>query len=108
MNLISLHLSGRKVICHVDSHCSRASRSCCNWMQSSCVFMGRKIKLSSANSLVEEPAEMDSGRSLIYSKKRRGPRTVPCGTPEETGTESEEAPSSTTRCVLLVKKAVIQ
>ena len=59
--------------------------------------MGRKIKLSSANSLVEEPAEMDSGRSLIYSRKRRGPRTVPCGTPEETGTESEEAPSSKTR-----------
>ena len=97
VNLRSLHLSGRNFICQVVSHCSRASMSFWSCKQSSLVVIGRKIKLSSANSLVEEPGDMDSGRSFIYSKKRRGPRTVPCGTPEETVTESEEAPSSSTR-----------
>ena len=104
----NLHLSGRNFICQVVSHCSRASMSCWSCKQSSLVVMGLKIKLSSANSLVEEVGDMDSGRSLIYSRKRSGPRTVPCGTPEETVTESEEAPSRRTRWVLFVRKAVIQ
>ena len=96
----SLHLSGLNFICHFVSHCSRASMSCWRCRQSSLVLIGRKSKLSSANSLVEEQGDMDSGRSFMYSKKRRGPRTVPCGTPEETVTESEEEPSSRTRWVL--------
>ena len=44
----------------------------------------------------------------MYSKKRRGPRTVPWGTPEVTGTESEEEPSRRTRWVLFVRNAVSQ
>ena len=40
---------------------------------------------------------VDRGRSFMYSRKRRGPKTVPCGTPEETGTEEDEEPSSRTR-----------
>ena len=54
------------------------------------------MRLSSAKSLVVELG-VERGRSFIYSKKRRGPRTVPWGTPEETGTESDEEPSSKTR-----------
>ena len=108
VNRRSLHLSGRKDICHLCSHCSRASMSRWRSMQSSLVFIGRKIKLSSAKSLVEVIGEMDSGRSFMYSRKSRGPRTVPCGTPEETVTGSEEVPSSSTRWVLRVRKAVIQ
>ena len=38
-----------------------------------------KIDVSSANNLVTETRF--SGRSLMYIKKRRGPRTEPCGTP---------------------------
>ena len=30
-----------------------------------------------------------SGRSLINIKKRTGPKTDPCGTPDKTGTGSE-------------------
>ena len=44
---------------------------------------------SSANSLVL--AMTQSGKSLIYSKNKRGPRTVPCGTPLTTGALSETA-----------------
>jgi len=29
--------------------------------------------------------EIPSGKSLIYRRKRRGPRTKPSGTPEKTG-----------------------
>ena len=38
----------------------------------------------------------DTGRSLIYSRKRAGPKTGPCGTPDVTGTLFEEVPSRTT------------
>ena len=37
-------------------------------------------------------------------RKRRGPRTVPWGTPERTGDGSDLAPSTSTVCVLLVRK----
>jgi len=104
---ITLHLSGLKDICHSLSHCSSVSMSCWRSLQSSSVFIGRNKRLSSAKSLVEELG-VESGRSFMYRRKRRGPRTVPCGTPEETGTGSEDTPSSKMRWVLHVKKAVIQ
>ena len=37
-----------------------------------------------------------SGRSLINIKKRTGPKTDPCGTPDKTGTGSEAWSSNTT------------
>ena len=40
--------------------------------------------------------------------KSRGPKTVPCGTPEATVIDEEETPSNTTSCVLIVKKNCIQ
>ena len=33
----------------------------------------------------------------MYRRKRAGPKTDPCGTPDVTGTLSEEVPSRTTR-----------
>ena len=45
---------------------------------------------SSANSLVL--AMTQSGKSLMNSRNKRGPRTVPCGRPLTTGTLSETAP----------------
>ena len=44
-----------------------------------------------------------SGRSFICAKKRTGPRTEPCGTPDETGILSEEIPLMATACFLLSK-----
>ena len=45
-----------------------------------------------------------SGRSLMYSRNRVGPRTEPCGTPEDTGTSSEHSPSKRTVWLLPAKK----
>ena len=39
------------------------------------------------------------GRSFMLSKKRMGPNTDPCGTPEVTWIVSDVAPSSMTSCV---------
>ena len=61
--------------------------------------------MSSAKSLTWESIE--SGRSLMYSRKRARPRTDPCGTPHVTGTLSEEVPSRKTICDLLLRKASI-
>ena len=46
-----------------------------------------------------------SGRSLMWHKNSSGPRTVPCGTPESTVTESDSSPSTTTFIFLFVKKS---
>ena len=35
----------------------------------------------------------------MYIRKKRGPNTVPCGTPDKTGHGSEREPSTTTCCV---------
>ena len=47
------------------------------------------------------------GRSFMYARKRIGPRTEPCGTPEETGIFSELIPLITTACFRLSKKSFI-
>jgi hypothetical protein len=65
-----------------------------------------RMMLSSANSL----SWLDfihSDKSFIYTRKRTGPRTVPWGTPEVTGTISDDSPSRTTVCVRFDKKAEI-
>ena len=48
------------------------------------------------------------GRSLIYRRKRSGPRTDPCGTPEVTGTWSDLMPYTTTDWDLPIRKDWIQ
>ena len=48
-----------------------------------------------------------SGRSFMYARKRIGPRTEPCGTPEETGIFSELNPLFTMACFRLSKKSLI-
>ena len=53
--------------------------------------------MSSAKSLTWD--WMSRGRSFMYSKKRSGPGTEPCGMPELTGTASEDSPSRTSASV---------
>ena len=57
---------------------------------------------SSANSLVLAMAQ--TGKSLINIRNRRGPRTVPCGTPLTTGALSGTAPLKMTCWLLSDKK----
>jgi hypothetical protein len=49
---------------------------------SCCVLMFLWSRQSSAKSLTDDLTK--SGKSLMWQRKRRGPSTVPCGTPEST------------------------
>ena len=49
-----------------------------------------------------------SGRSFIIAKKRSGPRTVPCGTPERTSALVDLVPSKRTDCFLWLRNNSIQ
>ena len=64
--------------------------------------MARYMAVSSAKSLTLDLTCL--GRSFIYAKKRMGPRTEPCGKPDETEILSEEIPLMITACFLLSKK----
>ena len=46
--------------------------------------------------------------SFMYSKKSKGPRTEPCGTPDVTSVMSDRAPLTETRCLRFDRKDVIQ
>ena len=48
------------------------------------------------------------GRSLIYVNKRRGPRTVPWGTPDRTAAEDDSVLSRAKCCFLSVRKDCIR
>ena len=41
---------------------------------------------------------------LVWHRKSIGPITVPCGTPESTGTSLEDSPSNTTLIERSIKK----
>ena len=45
-----------------------------------------------------------AGTQFMYTKKRSGPNTDPCGTPETTGRVVEEASFTTTYCSLLLRE----
>jgi len=46
--------------------------------------------------------------SLICIRKIRGPSTIPCGTPDRTGTETEDSLSNVTHCECGVNQVSIQ
>ena len=43
----------------------------------------------------------------MYRENNKGPRTVPCGTPDKTGAQSDFTPFTTTRCCLKQRKESI-
>lgn len=77
-------------------------QSFCSSLQSSVVFTALNSKLSSTNNQMKE---LGIERNLLMSrKKRKGPRTVPSGTTEETGTVSDGDPSRI-RCFVSEKRS---
>ena len=46
------------------------------------------------------------GKSFMYNKKSRGPRTEPCGTPQEIDNVSEETPLKYTNCLRSVNPLI--
>ena len=106
ITLMAMHFPGLNSFCQYFSHCSSDDRS--DWIVywSLSLVMLLKRRQSSANSLVQEECTT-SGRSLMYERKRRGPRTVPWGTPDVTFAWVECIPSSRTSCVLSAKNDLI-
>ena len=101
------HLEGLKFIPHLRDHSCRDVRSCCRFSWSWMVPTDLYSKQSSANKRTWDVTL--SGRSFIYNRKRSGPRTVPCGTPDSTLVEEEVSPSRhTTHWVRFLRKAAIQ
>ena len=100
--LISSHLSGLKCIFQSASQSCSLFRSSCRDAASSSVLMGRYKRQSSAKR--RALAWTLDGRSLMYARNSRGPSTVPWGTPDVTGAELDDLPSTTTFWVLLDRK----
>ena len=68
--------------------------------------MGRYRRQSSAKRRTDEVTTL--GRSFICCKNKRGPRTVPCGTPDITLAGLECLPSAPTDWVRVFKKEAVQ
>ena len=100
------HLSGFTLINQLFSDCCKLSKSLCRMAWSAVVLILLYRRQSSSNSrLVDETTD---GKSLMKSRNKRDPKTVPWGTPEETVVATDDWPSSTTHCVRPNRKLVIQ
>ena len=88
------HLDGLKLMSHRFSYVSRVKRSFCRVIDSPSELIGRYMSVSSAKSLTLDLTW--SGRSFMYARKSMGPRTGPCGTPEDTAVLSDLTPFKTT------------
>ena len=97
-----LHFVALNLMPQVFAHFSRLCRSCCRVIWSWKVLISLYSRQSSANRRTWE--ETAAGRSFMWQRKRRGPRTVPCGTPESTVVVLELMPSRTTFIVLWERK----
>ena len=100
------YLHGLKLMSHHFSHNSRMWRSFCSVTDSPSELIARYMAVSSAKSLT--PDLTWSGRSFIYARKSMGPRTEPCGTPEDTAILSDLTPFETTACERESKKSLTQ
>ena len=99
---MTTQFSGWKAICHYFSQSSSAARSFYRSSVSFPLKMGLYSWQSSAKRRASEL--VTSGRSLMKVKKSSGPRTVPCGTPDNTSAVDEAWPSRRTCCSLFLRK----
>ena len=93
---ITVHFSGFNDICQSFSHFSSAARSSCRVMVSWRDVIRLYKRESSAKSRMSDLVQ--SGMSLMKVRNRRGPRTVPCGTPERTSAVVDVFPSMMSLC----------
>ena len=100
------HLSGLNFISHFSSQSWSLFRSSCNAWVSAFVLIVLYNSESSANNLTVDWTQW--GRSLIYARNKRGPSTIPWGTPDVTGAGLDVFPSRVTCWCLLLRKLWIQ
>ena len=73
-----------------------------------CVFF--IFNFTIANTVISKKSNSDSisdEMSFMYRENNKGPRTVPWGTPDKTGAQSDFTPFTTTRCCLKQRKKSI-
>ena len=100
------HFFTLNLIPQVSHHFSRESKSLCRATLCALERMGRYKRQSPANSLTCEVTT--DGMSLIWSKNKIGPSTVPCGTPDNTSSSWDLNPSTTTPWTRSTRKASVQ
>ena len=101
-----LFLSGLNCIFHWYAHWDIISRSLFNWVAAtSFSYTTVNKEVSSAKSRASELTF--STRSLMYTRKNRGPRTEPWGTPARISDHSEHFPFKTTRCLRFERYEII-
>ena len=95
-------LTLRRIKSHIRSHSWSMSRLFWSFAVYSCPCTVKYTAVSSANKWTGDCKL--SGRSLMYSKNKMGPRTDPWGAPDDTGSSSELSPSRTTVWLLPTRK----
>ena len=75
----------------VEHHGANESRSCCRRVDSLSFETDSSSFVSSAKMYVVQNEE-EFGISLMYIINSRGPRILPCATPDRTGSKSNEQP----------------
>ena len=103
---ITWHFPGLNSIFQFTSQSCRMSRSSGSCRESARLLMAKYAAVSSAKSLTW--LLTFSGRSFMYAKKRICPRTDPWGTPDVTGTSSEQSPSRTAVCDLPLRNDLVK
>ena len=98
----TMQLSGWKAISQSLSHLAAASRSSWRLSQSLQDLIVLQMMLSLENSLSWLDFKY-SGKSFIYTRKRTGSKTVPCGTPEVTGAISDDSIQNHCLCTVCTK-----
>ena len=96
------HFGSCRRINHRWHHLRKAFKFSCRNKQSVFEIIWWYKVRSSAKTLNLQLTNCD--KSLRYKMNKNGPRIVPCGTPEITGSKDEKEPFKTTRCLRVVKK----
>ena len=96
---ICLHFCALKQRKFLATQLNKALTSSWSSSMSRAQRTGRKSRISSASKISIPLDNCMLLTPLIYSRKRRGPKTDPWGTPDTTGREMEVALLTTTACV---------
>ena len=104
VSCIILHLTGWNVIPHFLAQEPNRSISLWSFIVSSSSLISRQQTQSSAKSLISD--SISDEMSFMYRENNKGPRTVPWGTPDKTGAQSDFTPFTTTRCLKQRKESI--
>ena len=105
VSCIILHLTGWNLIPHFLAQEPNRSISLWSFIVSFSSLISRQQTQSSAKSLISD--SISDEMSFMYRENNKGPRTVPWGTPDKTGAQSDFTPFTTTRCCLKQRKESI-